>query len=147
MGISHRMKAIQDPKGESRAVWLYRSISRHNRFPVARRGFRVDTAQNGIDVSGRDAQNNQAQVDQMGHLNTPSVVPSSVVTSPALKQPASPGGILEPMWVVKLFELCAPVVKTTTNAASESRVTSSTRIEERAKPQVWASHPAKCDGT
>ena len=83
----------------------------------------------------------------MGHLKTPSVVPSSVETSPALKQPASPGGILEPMWVVKLFELCAPVVKTTTKAASESRVTSNTRIEERGKPQVWASHPAKCDGT
>jgi len=89
----------------------------------------------------------QVQVNQMGHLKNPSVVPSSVVTAPALKQPASPGGILDPMWVVKLFELCAPVIKTTTKAASERRVTSSTRIEERAKPQVWASHPAKCDGT
>ena len=67
----------------------------------------------------------------MGHLKTPSVVPSSVVTSPALKQPASKGGILEPMCVVKLFELSAPVVKTTTKAASESRVTSSTLIEGR----------------
>ena len=110
-------------------------------------GFELIRLRTGLVLSGRDAQNNEAQIDQMGHLKTPSVVPSSVETSPALKQPASPGGILEPMWVVKLFELCAPVVKTTTKAASESRVTSNTRIEERGKPQVWASHPAKCDGT
>ena len=130
MGISHRISHTR-PKRGKRAVWLYRSISRHNPSPSQGGGFELIRLRTGLVLSGRDAQNNQAQVDQMGHLKTPSVVPSSVVTSPALKQPASKGGILEPMCVVKLFELCAPVVKTTTKAASESRVTSSTRIEER----------------